>query len=196
MKLPLHQFKRVVRDSVLISLDLLIINERNEVLVGSRRNSPAKGWLFVPGGRVHKGEALRYALQRISTGETGMNLGKEDGTLYGIYDHIYAENAFGEPDISTHYVVIACLFHLRSFIPDPRDDQHEVLRMMSIPELLAHPRAHAYTRNYFVADPPNLFLGADDSLAHCASFFQETKEDGLIAAKITTTNVKAPGGNL
>jgi colanic acid biosynthesis protein WcaH len=196
MKLPLHQFKRVVRDSVLVSLDLLIVNERNEVLVGSRKNSPAKGWLFVPGGRVHKGEALRDALQRISTDETGVNLGKEDGTLHGIYDHLYPENAFGEPDISTHYVVIACLFHLRSFIPDPRDDQHEELRMMSIPELLAHPRVHVYARNYFAADPPNLFLGADDSLAHCASFFQETKEDGPITAEIIATNVKASTGTL
>jgi colanic acid biosynthesis protein WcaH len=173
MKLPLHQFKRVVRDSVLISLDLLIVNERNEVLVGSRKNSPARGWLFVPGGRVYKGEAMRDALQRISTDETGMNLEKEDGTLYGIYDHIYSENAFGEPDISTHYVVIACLFHLRSFIPGSRDDQHEELRMMSIPELLVHPRVHAYTRNYFVADPSNLFLGMYDSPAGCAPFSRE-----------------------
>jgi hypothetical protein len=30
---------------------------------------------------------------------------------------------------------------------------------MSIPELLSHPRVHAYTRNYFVPDAPNLFLG-------------------------------------
>jgi colanic acid biosynthesis protein WcaH len=196
MKLPLHEFRQVVRDSVLVSLDLLIVNERNEVLVGTRKNSPAKGWLFVPGGRVHKGEVLRNALQRISTDETGMNLGKEGGTLYGIYDHIYPENAFGEPDISTHYVVIACLFYLRSFTPDPRDDQHEELRMMSIPELLAHPRVHAYARNYFVADPPNLFLGADNSLARRAPFVRETNEGGVIAAEIIAVNVKAPAGTL
>ncbi len=173
MKLPLHHFRPVVRDAVLVSLDLLIVNDRNEVLVGLRKNSPAKGWLFVPGGRVYKGEAMKDALQRISTNETGIDLSKEDATLYGIYDHIYPENTFGEPDISTHYVVIACLFHLPSFIPGPRDDQHEELRMMGIPELLAHPRVHVYARNYFVADPPNLFLRMDDSLSRCAPSSQE-----------------------
>jgi len=173
MKLPLHQFKQVVRDSVLVSLDLIIIDHCNKILVGLRKNSPAKGWLFVPGGRVHKGEDLGDALQRISTNETGMNLNKEDGTLHGIYDHIYPENAFGEPDISTHYVVIACLFHLRSLVPAPLDDQHEELRMMSAPQLLVHPQVHAYTKNYFIADPPNLFFGVDDSLAHRLSIFRE-----------------------
>lgn len=196
MKLPLQQFKRVVRDSVLVSLDLLVVNDRNEVLLGLRKNSPAKGWLFVPGGRVRKGEAMQHALQRISTTETGMNLSKEEGALYGIYDHIYPENAFGEPGVSTHYVVIACLFHLRSFIPGPCDDQHEALRMMSVPELLAHPRVHAYARNYFVADSTNLFLGADNSLARRAPFVQETNEGGVIAAEIIAANWKAPAGTL
>ena len=196
MKLPLHQFKRVVRDSVLVSLDLLVVNDRNEVLLGLRKNSPAKGWLFVPGGRVHKGEGLRDGLHRISTNETGMSLSKEEGALYGIYDHIYPENAFGEPGVSTHYVVIACLFHLRSLIPCSRDDQHEELRMMSVPELLAHPQVHTYARNYFVADPPNLFLGADNCLARRAPFVQETNEGGVIAAEIIAANVKAPAGTL
>jgi colanic acid biosynthesis protein WcaH len=170
MKLSLRQFRRVVRDSVLVSLDLLVINDRKQVLVGLRKNAPAKGWLFVPGGRVHKGECLQDALQRVSKTETGIDLNKEDATLYGIYEHIYPENAFDEPDIGTHYVVIACLFHLHSFIPAPLDDQHEEFHLMSIPELLVHPRVHNYTRNYFIADPPNLFLRMDDSLVRCRPF--------------------------
>ena len=44
MKLPLDRFKQVVRDSVLVALDLLIVNDRAEVLVGRRCNPPAKDW--------------------------------------------------------------------------------------------------------------------------------------------------------
>lgn len=48
MKLPLDRCKQVVRDSVLVALDLLIVNHKAEVLVGRRQNPPAKDWLFVP----------------------------------------------------------------------------------------------------------------------------------------------------
>jgi colanic acid biosynthesis protein WcaH len=176
MKLPLQRFKRVVRDSVLVSLDMLVLNNQGEVLVGLRRNSPAKGCLFVPGGRIYKGETLRTALQRISKSETGVDLSKECGTLYGVYDHIYRENAWGQPGLSTQYVVIACLFQVHSFTPRPCDDQHEELRMMSVQELLSHPKVHAYTRHYFVADPTNLFLRLDNSAVRGRS----TMRSGLI----------------
>jgi colanic acid biosynthesis protein WcaH len=159
MKLPLDRFKQVVRDSVLVALDLLIVNDKAEVLVGRRTNPPAKDWLFVPGGRVYKEERLTEALQRISLSETGVDLSQAAGSLYGVYDHLYPDNGFGEAGISTHYAVIACLFENCPPIHSPGDEQHEYLQPMSIPELLSHPRVHAYTRNYFVPDAPNLFLG-------------------------------------
>jgi colanic acid biosynthesis protein WcaH len=158
MKLPLDRFKRVVRDSVLLALDLLIVNEKAEVLVGKRRNPPAKGWLFVPGGRVYKEERLTEALRRISTTETGVDLSQAGGTLYGVYDHLYPDNGFGEPGLSTHYAVIACLFENCPPIHCPGDGQHEYFEPMNITKLLSHPRVHAYTRNYFILDPPSLFL--------------------------------------
>jgi colanic acid biosynthesis protein WcaH len=158
MKLPLDRFKRVVRDSVLVALDLLIVNEKAEVLVGKRRNSPAKGCLFVPGGRVYKEETLTEALRRISTTETGVDLSQAVSTLYGVYDHLYPDNGFGEPGLSTHYAVIACLFENCPPIHCPADGQHEGFEAMNITELLSHPKVHAYTRSYFIPDPPNLFL--------------------------------------
>jgi colanic acid biosynthesis protein WcaH len=161
MKLALHQFKRVVRDTVLVSLDLLVINRRREVLVGKRRNRPAKGYLFVPGGRIMKGESLADALTRISSAEIGIALRHQDATLHGIYDHMYPDNAFGEAGLKTHYVVIACLFRGDSYVPQGHDYQHQELRMLPIKALLKHPDVHPYTRNYFVPDPSNVFLRAN-----------------------------------
>lgn len=165
MKLALPQFKNVVRDTVLVSLDLLVMNNRGEVLVGRRRNPPAKGYLFVPGGRILKGEDLAGALSRISTSEIGVELKKQDAALYGIYDHVYTDNAFGEDSLNTHYVVIACLFRVGTFVPRGHDNQHEEMRMLQIEKLLKHPEVHLYTRNYFLPGPSNLFLSANE--IHC-----------------------------
>jgi colanic acid biosynthesis protein WcaH len=162
MKLALPQFRCVVRDTVLVSLDLLVINDRAEVLVGERRNPPAQGYLFVPGGRILKGEDLASALNRISKSEIGVELNKQDAALYGIYDHVYPDNAFGEAGLNTHYVVIACLFRVGAFVPRGHDNQHEEMRMLRIEELLDHPKVHPYTRNYFVPGPSNLFLRANE----------------------------------
>ena len=160
MKLPNARFKRIVADAVLVSLDLLVVNDRAEVLVGRCRNRPAKGFLFVPGGRIQKGESLAAALERISSAEIGVTLERQDARLYGIYDHFYADDAFGETGTGTQYVVIACLFGIPSFVPQAHDDQHDELRMVPIEELVKHPEAHPYTRNYFSDDPSNLFLRA------------------------------------
>jgi colanic acid biosynthesis protein WcaH len=164
MKLPLDRFKQVVRDSVLVALDLLIVNDHAEVLVGRRSNPPAKDWLFVPGGRVYKDERLVEALQRISIAETGVDLSRVKGRLYGVYEHLYPDNGFEEAGISTHYAVVACWFENCAPIPAPGDQQHVHFQHMSIPELLSHPQVHAYTRNYFLQNPPNLFLGAGEML--------------------------------
>ena len=164
MKLPLDRFRQVVRDSVLVALDLLIVNNKEEVLVGRRKNPPAKDWLFVPGGRVYKDERLAEALQRISIGETGVDLSRVEGRLYGLYEHLYPDNCFGEAGVGTHYVVVACLFENCAAIQAPGDDQHVHFQQMSIPELLIHPQVHGYTRNYFLQTPENLFLGAGEML--------------------------------
>ncbi len=166
MKLALPQFRRVVRDTVLVALDLLVINGGGEVLVGKRRNPPAEGYLFVPGGRILKGESLADALNRISTAEIGVALKKQDAILHGIYDHIYPDNAFREVGLNTHYIVIACLFRVGDFVPRVHDNQHEEMQMLQIGELLNHPDVHPYTRNYFVPDPSNLFLRSNE--LHCS----------------------------
>ncbi len=76
-------------------------------MVGGRKNSPAKGYLFVPGGRIMKGETLDQALVRISTGEVGITLNKNQVKLYGIYDHIYDDNYFEDVSFNTQYIILA-----------------------------------------------------------------------------------------
>jgi colanic acid biosynthesis protein WcaH len=159
MKLAPEQFKAIVRDTVLVSLDLLLINERGELLVGRRLHQPAQNYLFVPGGRVMKGETLGAALQRIAKQETGLDLSPEQVELHGIYDHFYAENCFGDSELSTQYIVIACRSAISAESVIIADPQHESLYFMPIADVIADPKTHQYVKNYFDDQAENRFLG-------------------------------------
>lgn len=165
MKLELEQFKSVVRDTVLVSIDLLLINERGEVLVGRRRHGPARDRIFVPGGRVLKGETLAAALRRVVRQETGLAVPPDQVVVQGIYDHIYADSCFEDPGISTQYVVIACRCPVNSGASIVADQQHESLHFMPIADLMSNPQVHPYTKSYFQSNAENLFLGGASGAA-------------------------------
>jgi colanic acid biosynthesis protein WcaH len=141
----------VIRLAPLVSIDLIVRDRAGRVLLGLRNNEPAKGSYFVPGGRILKNERLRDAFARILTNETNIDAAYERTTFLGVYEHFYANNRFGEPDLGTHYVVIA--FEVRP--PDVSavriDDQHSDYRWMHEHELLASDRVHANTKAYFRA---------------------------------------------
>ncbi len=161
MKLPLPQFKKIVQDTVLIALDLIVINSKNEVLLGKRKNSPAKGYLFVPGGRVLRGESLEQALSRISKSEIGVELRNKDATLQGIYEHVYKDNFFDDPGFGTHYVIIACKFSWDTNLLPNGDDQNETIEFLPIDIVRDHPTVHVFTKNYFINKPDNQFQFAE-----------------------------------
>ena len=87
--LPHDVFASVVRHAPLVSIDLVVRNPRGEILVGLRRNRPAQGYWFVPGGRIGKGERIAEAFARITRAELGIEHRIEDATFLGVFDHIY-----------------------------------------------------------------------------------------------------------
>jgi 8-oxo-dGTP pyrophosphatase MutT (NUDIX family) len=66
-----EEFGRIVRCAPLVSIDLIIRDPERKVLLGLRNHEPAKGYYFVPGGRIRKGELLEEAFSRILAAETG-----------------------------------------------------------------------------------------------------------------------------
>jgi colanic acid biosynthesis protein WcaH len=166
MNPPISQFRSIVIDTVLVCLELLIESESQEILVGSRGNSPAKGKPFVPGGRIEKGETSREALVRISKEELGIELRGENATLHGIYHHRFADSSFAEPAVdTTEYITIACLFRLSSEESFKPDSQHDRLQFIPIHVVRTHPEIHEFTQSCFAECPSNAFLGAGAN--HC-----------------------------
>jgi colanic acid biosynthesis protein WcaH len=141
-------FLAVVRDAPLVAIDLLLEDPAGRLLVGLRRNEPAQGWWFVPGGRVRKGEALAEVLVRIAHAELALPLALDDCHLDGVDEHHYATNFAGVDGIATHYVVLAYRRRLATPPPPRPDGQHQEPRWLSPEELRAHPRVHPNTRAY------------------------------------------------
>lgn len=112
------------------------------VVLAKRENEPARGQWFVPGGRVHKGELLADAVQRVARDELGTTVTVE--RALGSYEHLYdtadVDDAGGKHYVPTGYVVRAdeASFEL--------DDQHSDVRVFTpsaLPDDL-HPYTAAY----------------------------------------------------
>ncbi|MFM9587755.1 NUDIX domain-containing protein, partial [Streptomyces caniscabiei] len=76
-----------------------------QVLLGRRTNRPAKGYWFVPGGRIYKDETFDQAFRRLTKIELGQEYSMETSQFLGPYQHLYTDN-FSGSDFSTHYVVL------------------------------------------------------------------------------------------
>jgi colanic acid biosynthesis protein WcaH len=146
---PPAQFRTIVQYAPLVSLDLVIADEGGHVLVGSRRNEPARGTYFVPGGIIRKNEKLDDAFARILAVETGLTLPRRDARHLGLYEHFYDANRFEEPGYGTHYVVNAYRIDLPSRPQIRLDDQHGDIRWMLPQDILAASEIHENTRAYF-----------------------------------------------
>ncbi|MBN1265278.1 MAG: GDP-mannose mannosyl hydrolase [Anaerolineales bacterium] len=149
MRLPQDTFIEVVRRAPLVSVDLIVRDIADRVLLGWRTNEPARGTWFVPGGVIYKGETIHEALHRVFQVELGREIDREQIRFLGVYEHFYRENFAGIPDVSTHYIVLA--YEIRTADEDSLypDGQHESLRWLDIPTLLAAEDVHENTKAYF-----------------------------------------------
>ncbi len=145
-----EDFLHVVRNAPLISMDLLVRNHDGGILVGLRRNRPAQGAWFVPGGIVRKDERFDVAFARITQAELGTAQRFGDARFIGPYEHFYADNFAGDPSFGTHYVVLAWLVDLTAALDLPRE-QHARYRWVSKDELAGDPTIHSNSRAYAAA---------------------------------------------
>ena len=95
--LPRADFLTGVRLLPLVSVDLIVRDEADRMLVGERSNRPAQGSWFVPGGCVRKDERLADAYRRITEAELGRALERADSRFLGVFEHFYEDNAGDEP---------------------------------------------------------------------------------------------------
>ena len=146
-------FLRIIEATPLVSVDLIVRNEKGEALLGHRRNRPAQGFWFVPGGRIRKNERVADALERIARHELGVRLAGP--RLVGVFDHVYEDNFLGTSGVNTHYVVLGFEAELAAGIPFTPDDQHSAWQWWPVGILLENSGVHENTKAYFRVPAPD-----------------------------------------
>ena len=144
-----QDFEHVVRFTPLVSIDIVVRSKDGRVLLGRRKNEPAKNSFFVPGGRITKNESLEAAFKRITAAELGVPMELKQARFIGVYEHIYQENVFGKEGFGTHYIVLAYELILTQTPASLPTQQHEDYVWKMEREVVDWPAVHEYTKAYF-----------------------------------------------
>jgi colanic acid biosynthesis protein WcaH len=143
------EFAEVIRNAPLVSIDLIVRDKSGRVLLGKRKNSPAKRFWFVPGGRIYKGEELMTARRRVIKEELGLEADHQEVVFLGVFDHIYTDNVFEDPSYGTHFVVLAHQLTLSTVPVSLPMDEHEGYKWWSTDQLKLSREVHPFTKAYF-----------------------------------------------
>jgi colanic acid biosynthesis protein WcaH len=148
-----QDFERVIRFTPLVSIDIIVRSKDGRVLLGRRRNEPARNSFFVPGGRITKDESLGAAFRRVTAAELGVRMELNQARFIGVYEHLYKENFFEKEGFGTHYVVLAYELILSETPASLPSQQHEDYVWKMEREILEWPAAHENTKAYFRGGP-------------------------------------------
>ena len=149
-KLSEETWRSCVDSMPIFGIDMIIYSKIFGILMGKRENDPAKGKLFVPGGRVYKNEKRVDAFNRILLSETGLKFNFEDTKSMGLYEHFYTTNKWHCKDIQTHYIIEARLIELKSNNEDLKinlDDQHSYINWINLYNI-SQTDIHEYSKLY------------------------------------------------
>ena len=144
MRLNDKVFQCIVENTPLISIDL-IVEYDGKILLGKRKNRPAKGYFFTTGGRIFKNESIDNAIERIVKEELSYNSPKYLSFI-GVFEHFYDDGIF--ENTTTHYINLAYRCKINTIENLPKE-QHETYRLFGVEELLASEIVHKYVKDYF-----------------------------------------------
>ena len=147
MFLDKDTFKTVIENAPLVSIDLVVKNSRGQYLLGYRTNRPAKGFWFVPGGRIHKGESMDLAFLRLTEVELGVKVDRQSARFIGPFEHFYDDSVFGK-DVTTHYIVLGYELILDINIRELPSEQHSQYRWFGRSELIERENVHQHSKWY------------------------------------------------
>jgi colanic acid biosynthesis protein WcaH len=143
-------FKAVVKATPLVAIDLIVRDSHGRLLFGLRKNAPAKGSWFVPGGRIRKGESFAMAFERLTKEELGVSFSFMLAQFLGTYEHFYADDFEGDKSSSTHYVVLAYAIDIIDTTLPVLDAQHHDCRWVSPEICITDPSIHTNCKPYAI----------------------------------------------
>lgn len=145
-----QDFEQLVKNAPLFAIDLVVLNQHNQILIGKRVNEPAKGAWFVPGGRVFKNEPLAEAFERITKAEVGLSLRYDQASFIGLFDHFYDNSVFGD-DINTHYINATHLVRIKNEKLVLPKLQHKAYRLIGLDDVEQDNTVHQYSKVFMAS---------------------------------------------
>ena len=115
--------------------------------MGERINEPARGFLFVPGGRIYKNESLEKAFERICFEEIGIILKHSDSKLLGIYEHFFDNSLWENSEINSHYIILAYVINITNYSKINLSKQHKSFNWISKLDTM-NSSMHRYSLQY------------------------------------------------
>jgi colanic acid biosynthesis protein WcaH len=143
------EFARVVCNTPLVSIDIVVRAPDRRVLLGRRTSEPARNVYFVPGGRITKNETRAAAFRRLTQTELGVVCDLSHARFLGVYDHLYPTNRLELEGFGTHYVVLGYEIDLpleKAALPT---EQHAEYVWWTDEQILGSPDVHENTKAYF-----------------------------------------------
>ena len=149
-KLSEEIWRTCVDSMPIFGIDMIIFSQKCGVLMGHRINNPAKGKLFVPGGRVYKNERIIDAFNRILLSETGLTFPFNKSTSMGLYEHFYNVTSWSTSECSTHYIIDARLIEIEPENIKTKinlNEQHSNFKWISLEDMKSN-TIHSYSKMY------------------------------------------------
>ena len=143
------EYTKLISHLPLISMDFIIINEKNEVLLGLRKNAPASNFWFVPGGRIKRMENFNHACERITLTEFGRIINIKDTSIFGVFEHMYDDSSYSEK-VGVHYISLGIKVNgMQIKLDDLPNAQHREYRWFEINDLKNSKNVHERTKDFF-----------------------------------------------
>jgi colanic acid biosynthesis protein WcaH len=146
-------YQTIVRLAPLVTIDLIVRNPEGKVWLGLRRNQPAKGTWFVPGGRITKGETRAAAFARITLAELGGRRRLGEAAFLGAYDQFFKDNFFEQGGFGTHCISLAYEFNWDEKADPQSTGQHAECGWFTVEQVFKLEMIHPDTKGYFTAPP-------------------------------------------
>jgi len=119
--IPQELYNQILRSVPIACVDLVIVSREGALLL-KRKDAPARGQWWIPGGRVFRGERLKDAARRKALDEVGLSC--YVGPLIHNAETIFPDGPF---DIPVHCINSCFLLHPIEDMPARKvkiDDHH------------------------------------------------------------------------
>lgn len=116
--IPDELYARILRSVPIACVDIAVV-ARGGVLLVRRKDAPARGEWWVPGGRVLKGEMMRQTAARKARDEVGIEC--HVGPIIHTAETIFPDGPGGIP---VHSINCCFLLYPVSPVAEPRLDEH------------------------------------------------------------------------